>query len=198
MLLSDVRKEYSRTVMRAADRDLSPLEGLFAELEDRAEAELAAEGIEAGERDLSRWLDVRYRGQSYVLSIPSGRLEPAEVAAAFGAAHRQRYGYASEDAPCEIVNIRLRALGRVPQPRLPHAEPPAAPPAPPSPAAAQRLYADGRWLDCPVYERAVLRPGHALSGPALVTQTDTTTWIPPGWVAWVDGWYNILATRDGA
>ena len=52
--------------------------------------------------------------------------------------------------------------------------------------------ADGRWLDCPAYDRAALCPGHEIAGPALVTQADTTSWIPAGWVARVDGWYNMI------
>jgi len=51
-------------------------------------------------------------------------------------------------------------------------------------------------VDTPLYERGLLRPGNMLPGPAMVTQYDTTTLIPPGWVGVVDGGENlILAPR---
>lgn len=200
MLLSDVRKEYSLTVMRPVEERLGGLEEAFLGLEAGARADLQAEDIPESRQSLTRWLDLRYMGQSYELSMPAASLQGAEVAARFHAAHRQRYGYASEGSPCEIVNIRLRASGQVVPPQLPHAENGASGDSSsvPEPLGRQPLYTAGAWIDCPVYERAALCSGQPLSGPALVIQADTTTWIPPGWVGRVDGWYNIIAVKREA
>ncbi|MGC8782261.1 MAG: hypothetical protein ACP5UQ_15475 [Anaerolineae bacterium] len=51
------------------------------------------------------------------------------------------------------------------------------------------------WLAAAIYERALLLPGHALAGPALIVQEDATTVIPPGWRARVDGWLNLICER---
>jgi N-methylhydantoinase A/oxoprolinase/acetone carboxylase beta subunit len=56
--------------------------------------------------------DVRYRGQGFELSVPLG----GDVAAAFHAAHRERYGYADPDRPLEVVAIRT--AGTRPAPPL--------------------------------------------------------------------------------
>ena len=53
------------------------------------------------------------------------------------------------------------------------------------------------WLDggshrAAIYKRTALTPGHALSGPAIVTQDDCTTIVPPRHHARVDGWGNLL------
>jgi N-methylhydantoinase A len=191
MLLSDIRKEYSRTVMRPASEALDDLDLLFRELEERAVDELRAEGVAPVEIELSRRLDARYRGQSYELDIPAEPLEPSAVSARFDAAHRQRFGYASEGAPCEIVNVRLRAVGHVPQPELPYLEPRDAQAVP---AGVTRVY-DGGWLDAALYNREELLPGTRLKGPALLLQADTTTWVSGGCFARVDGWYNVLIER---
>jgi N-methylhydantoinase A len=193
MLLSGLRKEYSRTVMRPVDERLADMEAVFAGMEAAARADLAAEGVGETDMRLERRLDARYRGQSYELEIAAGRLDAGEVAAAFHAAHRERYGMASPDAACEIVNVRLRATGTVPQPALEFREPQALPP--PAPAAEQPVFDTCGWQACPVFQRAALLPGHTVAGPALLAQEDTTTWVPPGWAARVDGWYNILMTR---
>ena len=195
MLLSDVQKEYSRTVMRPARSEMGDLERVFEELEAGARVDLAAEGVAGADTELARWMDVRYRGQSYELAIPDPGLEAGAVEAAFHQAHRQRFGYASEQASCEIVTLRVRATGRVETLALPYGEPREGTPLP---QATQPLHADGRWSDCPVYERGLLTPGQAFGGPALLTQEDTTTWIPASWFARVDGWYNVIITRGSS
>ena len=58
-------------------------------------------------------LDVRYRGQSYELSIPFSE----DIHNTFDAHHQKAYGYSRPDAPLEIVNIRVRAIGAVSKPR---------------------------------------------------------------------------------
>ncbi|HEU4751887.1 MAG TPA: hydantoinase/oxoprolinase family protein, partial [Armatimonadota bacterium] len=192
MLLSDIRKEYSATVMRPVEPGIEALEARFAELERRAEAELRDEGATEGEQSLRRFLDVRYRGQSYELTVPGDRLEPAAVAAALRAAHEQRFGYAPESAPAEVVNLRLRAVGRTRKPCLPRAEAVEAP----APAIGTRRVFAGEWQDAALYNRESLRPGHFLHGPALLLQADTTTWVPRGCAARVGEWYNVVVRLE--
>ena len=192
MVLSDIGKEYSRTVMRPLDGPLDDLDGLFWELERRACEELATEGVAPENAAAERWADLRYQGQSYELSLPVRSLTRGELERSFHEAHRSRFGCASEGAPCELVNLRVRASGRVDKPALPYKEPAAA--ELPNPAGSARVYMHG-WLECPVFDRDTLQPGTEWVGPALVTQADTTTWLPPGWYARVDGWYNVLARR---
>jgi N-methylhydantoinase A len=193
MLLTEIQKEYSRTVMRPVLGDLNDLAALFEELEARASADLEAEGVDAADLRLVRTLDTRYAGQSYELPVPAAPLTAAAIAAQFHAAHRRRYGYASEDAPVEVVNVRLRASGSVPQPELPFAEEQSAEPA--EPFDRQPVFAAGTWRETPVYRRSDLQPSQELAGPALIVQEDTTSWLPPTWKARIDRWYNVLATR---
>jgi N-methylhydantoinase A/oxoprolinase/acetone carboxylase beta subunit len=42
------------------------------------------------------------------------------------------------------------------------------------------------------YDRAALRPGNVLTGPAIVNQYDSTTVIPPGLTASIDRFGNIV------
>ena len=44
-----------------------------------------------------------------------------------------------------------------------------------------------------VYAREALPPGVTLAGPAIVTQYDTTTVLPPGWHARVDAVGDLIA-----
>jgi N-methylhydantoinase A len=100
ILLADAVRDYSRTVMLAADADL---ENVFAELEERGRSEFAAEQL-AG--FALRSLDLRYQGQGYELNVPSAPM----FLTAFHDLHRLRYGFAKEEHEVEVVNVRVRMV----------------------------------------------------------------------------------------
>jgi N-methylhydantoinase A len=204
MLCADVIKDYSQTVMlAAASMDVGTLDGLFAPLYARAQADLEAEGFSQADIALKPALDMRYVGQSYELTIADWDLEAGEATfvEAFHAAHRQRFSYASEAEPVEIVNLRVRAAGRTLRPQFPAQEGGSV-----DPAAAQVGYkqihfaADAshrgsRPIYAALYERDELQPGNIVVGPAVIFQLDTTTVIPPNWSATVDPWRNLVVER---
>ena len=55
-----------------------------------------------------------------------------------------------------------------------------------------RIYFDGKFLSTPIYDRAQLRPGNRMPGPAIVTEMDSTTVILPNFTGEVDRYFNIL------
>ncbi len=201
LLLADVVHDNAHAVLRQA-RDLaaSPahLQTLYSAQADQVAAILAGEGV--GEPVLAASLDMRYGGQSYELAAPLALpITPQSVAGAvegFHAAHAQRYGYAMPDQPVEVVTLRVRGSG-------PGARPVFAREAlgDPDPTAA-RLADKPVWFDAhgptptACYDRSALRPGHHFVGPAMIFQFDTTTVVPPGWSARVDGLHNIWLDRE--
>ena len=201
MLVADIVHDASQSILLpAADlcADSAPLAAAHAELARRVVAVLAHEGVTTPE--LSAALDLRYRGQSYELTVPldlpiaPGRVEAA--VAAFHAAHAQRYDYAMTAAPVECVTLRV--AGRAPgaRPQLPAA-------ALGDPDASGALVdergvwfvADGATVT-PVYDRSRLAPGQRFVGPALVRQYDATVLIHPGWSAAVDRLGNLWLERS--
>jgi N-methylhydantoinase A len=64
------------------------------------------------------------------------------------------------------------------------------------PAAARtgyaRIWVDGGWQDAARYDRALLRAGDVISGPAIVTEMDSTTLILPGHAATADACGSLL------
>ncbi|MCX7668500.1 MAG: hydantoinase/oxoprolinase family protein [Anaerolineae bacterium] len=197
LVLADFIVDRSRTLMwPLSETTPAALERAAAPLLADAWRTVAAEGFSEETIHLALALDLRYRGQSFELTVPVETCDPAEAARRFHAAHEQRYGYARPTAPVELVNLRVTATGVRPKPVFP--QPPPAPSADPRPAQVgeTRLAAAGAWWSAPVYERALLLPGHALVGPALVVQEDATTVIPPGWWARVDGWLNLVCERE--
>ena len=195
--IADVVKDYSRTVMlRGQDLDKMRLEEEFHGMEQLARAELVEEGLPADSMVSRRFLDVRYVGQSFELTVdcPSltGRGDlTRSIASEFYSAHLQRFGYADRALPVEVVNLRLKLELAVDKPLL---EPAADCGSDSSHAAvgnADVVFAQGA-VDTALYDRDRLQTGNRIAGPALLLQLDTTIVVPPGWAGVVDPYGNLL------
>ena len=186
MLVADVVKDYAQTVMLPGDTPFNALGPSFATLSERGMREVVDEGVARQDVLAQPLLDMRYRGQSYELSIP---FTPSFIAD-FHTAHLAAYGYARADSPIEIVNLRLRVIGRVPPPPLQ-----ALPSEGPDPAAAlieHRPVMLGSLQQVPFYLGEVLRPGNQISGPAIIIRNDTTVLLDAQDHAHVDGYQNLV------
>ena len=198
--IADIVKDYSRTVMlRGADIDRSRLDEDFHGMEGLARSELQDEGLPAERMTVRRFLDVRYIGQSFELTIdyPSTRSSRSgdglsrAIGESFYRAHLQRFGYADRREPVEIVNLRLKLDIKVDKPDL---QPEAIGGSDPSAAQAgeaQVVFSQGT-MTTPLYLRDGLHPGNEITGPALIVQMDTTTIAPPGWRGLVDPYGNLV------
>jgi N-methylhydantoinase A len=186
VLLGDVVKDYSRTVMRtAAGLDARALERDFTVLEQIAVRDLSGEGFGTDKMKLQRSVAIRYAGQSFEIDIAwGGRIE-----ARFHAAHRARYGYADSSRAIEIVSLRVRATGVTQKPRTKRW--PSGQSRSVRPSHTARVYLSGRSVQVPVYARDDLSPGVRFAGPAIITEYSSTTLIPPRFKVGVDPWLNL-------
>jgi N-methylhydantoinase A len=197
MLVASPARDYSQTVMltlRPDDNETPPLlTAAWSEMAARAFTEAEAEGYAAASVNLTLRLDMRYAGQSHELTVarPQTEAGPEELRDAFHAAHRLRYGYDQPQAPVEIVNLRVTAVTPTPPPDLPH-HLPGSPDATSALLGHKPVWFEQRPWPTRLYDRRKLQPGHRFNGPAIVFQYDTTTVIPPGWEAAVDGYGNLV------
>ena len=72
----------------------------------------------AGELPTEGEADLRYRGQSFELTVPLG----SDLAARFHREHEERYGYADPDRQLELVAVRTADVHPAPEFELPAAE----------------------------------------------------------------------------
>src|SRR5205085_1003418 len=123
------------------------------------------------------WLDMRYRGQSYELTVPAGDLDAETFTHAFHEAHRATYGHANPREPTEVVLLRLTAVGETGRSRLaglqvagseavhnlqPANLQPATGASVPQPFATQPVYWQ-EWHETPLFARGELLPGQVLT-----------------------------------
>jgi N-methylhydantoinase A len=206
VLVKDLQMDFSRTRLctEGVPGCAAMVDAAFTDLETRARKAFAHERSGPGGLELARSADVRYVGQNHELTVdvPAGRIDESAVAAIkahFHAAHREMFGYASEEKRLELVTFRLKA--QLPVER--HAEEAASAPfhsaqsaaaSERKPMARREVWFDeaGGFVDCPIFDRTSLAAGDTLEGPAIVEQMDATTVIPPDFRAEVDRYANLM------
>jgi N-methylhydantoinase A len=191
LLAAGLKAEFSRTLAGMIE-DGAAIEAAFAALERDADAWLDEEHVAAADRRVGRVALMRYAGQGGELAVAwPGTLDTAR--AAFAEAHRRLNGFVLEST-VELVTLRVEAEGLV-----------AVPPRPGSPvgtgaramAREEVWFGEGEAVSAGVYERSALGMGDRIAGPAVVTQLDATTLVPPGWAAEVAASGALLVTRTG-
>jgi len=187
ILLADVVRDYSRTVMLAQEV-IESIEDTFAEIEQLATAEFGAEGLQGTPH---RSIDMRYRRQGYELNVPCD--SPAQTVAAFHCLHQQRYGFSDVHKPVEIVNLRLRMV-TAGEPWSPAYQEPVPGDGSAACYAERPIFFDGEFVPSRLYRREALAPGDAIPGPAMITEYTSATLLPPGCRAQVDGFRNLVIT----
>lgn len=194
-IMADARVDRHRTVQlnsRFFDRERAA--ATMSALVKECLADLAAQGHT--DVMIARSVEMRYLGQNHELEIPTGveaftDEEVTRLLAAFHEQHDARFGFRLADH-IEIVNFLVTGIAKTGQlgfPEIGKAKGSATP-------ASRRpvWFADG-WLDTPVYARADLLEGHAISGPALVEESASVTVLDPGKKMIVDRYGNLLISR---
>jgi len=191
ILVSDVVKDYSRTVLWRVDDELpfKRLDQQFATLRRQADRDLRKEGWQ-GKPQCHLSIDVRYRGQGYELNVPYTR----RVVDAFRQEHARRYGYSYPDREVELVTLRLRATMTSTHSSLIRRANLTPRPGGKTtiPVSRRTQVLGGKTANAMVYDRDSLQPGRKLSGPAIVTEYSATTFVPAGKQFWLDRQGNLL------
>ena len=199
---ADFNHDYIQSVVRPiAEVRVGDATRIVNALVSRAAADLDAEGVAEERRKLSPAFDLRYLGQTTEITVPlPGGIDSLSggfgvVEERFHDLHERLYSYKVPDEPVELVNVRLRAVGRVENPPLPTTEISGARAEPTGERPV--LLPDGNGArPVAVYPRERLVPGAWWDGPAIVEEASTTTLILEHMKAAVDPYGNMIVTLD--
>ncbi len=172
-------------------KTLSALDALADQLADAARTALMEQGAEPECVGTKRTVHLRYAGTEAALPVPL--IDAPGTLAAFAAAHRARFGFATPDREviAEAVAVEATATGEtVDEPRLAVREDGG-----PGPIDHVQMWSGGAEHRTPVFDRTALRAGDRLPGPALVREANATTVIEPGWTAEVTDRDHMLLRR---
>jgi N-methylhydantoinase A len=205
LLITDMQYEYTHSTLivlnNASEAEFARVNALLDELMARANRQLDADGVPASQRSFQQIAECRYVGQGFELraAMPTGPLDQTSADVVIGNffdAHKQVYGHAFRDQPTEMVTLRVVATVAVETLRLPRLEtggrhnPQAA-----VMYARRTVFDDGLARDTPRYRRDALLADDTIAGPALVIQHNSTTLIPPDYVARVLDHGDMLIAR---
>lgn len=196
-LVADLRADFVRSLWHNT-RDLTDaaLNETFDRLSLEANDWLTRQQVEVTHTRVLRSADICYHGQSFELNVlfPDGSLTIEDVENLFHDRYEQLYGFADRSNPVRILEARLQIIGETPKPNFDKLRPFAT--ASSKPVSERPLYENGKAGMAKVYQRANLVPGDSFEGPAVVEQYDTTIYIPEGFRASIDRWYNLLGERQ--
>ncbi len=184
LLMADARKDYARTLL-GSEPSVRNVSRVFGELHRSGIEELKREGFKKKGIVVHDFLDVRYRGQSYELTVPYTR----DWAAAFHRRHRTRYGHSDPNKPVEVVAARVACHGTTDKPRLPTMRRRSGKP---EPRRVVRIFESGRWLRAPAYDRTQVHHGQTIDGPAIIGEYSSTTYVPSGFRTSMDRFGNLI------
>jgi N-methylhydantoinase A len=192
-LLVDIQHDLAQMFTGlASSADEDSIEQAFIGLEAEATARLQHEGVSNENAVLQRKISMRYLGQWRSLQVPIGS-GPGALERAVKTFHEQyerEFSFRQDDAPVEVYQIHLAAVGKTPKPSFQRAELIAQSPG--APTIERDVYFDGvGWVETPVYDRSELAAGTSFQGPAIIDQLDSTTVVPPNTRAEIDEWLNI-------
>lgn len=199
LLQTDLRADFastSRTLL--SDDAKTVLEAAYEALERRAVEWLTHENIPDADRLVQRTVDTRYAGQNYEISVavPAGPIDDAAIASIrqrFEEEHRRLYGFAAEQDPIELVTFRVGATGVVAKAEFRrHGEDGTDASAALIGARDVWMPESGGFIQSSIYDRAKLRPGNRIVGPAIIEQMDTTTIVLSDMMVTVEPHLNLI------
>jgi N-methylhydantoinase A len=208
LLVGDLQYEYMRSQPVRLDQvDLSHIDELnhtLEALEAQAREDLTADGIRPDLMAFERVADCRYVGQGFELRtpIPSGKLDHASVSEliqTFHHTHKIEYDHDFETNPVEIVTLRVIGIGKTAPFELPRLNRGGRQNPEAAITARKPTYFEVNGeltlYDSPRYRRSELLAADRLDGPAIITQRDSTTIIPPHWMATVSDHGSLILQR---
>ena len=193
----DVTRDYIRTLVRKqSTADANEILAVWGELERLGFSDIEAEGIAKDDITVQFVADVRYFGEGHEVhvEIPEGLSGPAMLDfmwAEFHNVHDRTFGFdyrGQQDV--ELVNLRVRAVGRQSRPQIKASE-----------SRRNEALAFGQrhvfwratgWIDVPLFRRSELALDQRILGPAIIQEYGSTIVMPPGWSLHTDRFRNLI------
>jgi N-methylhydantoinase A len=201
VITSDVVFEYGQSDRSPFPTELDRVNGNFANLIARGQKDLAAMRFAAEDIRMQRSIDMRYRYQAHELNIhfPGGTADitaadMATIDAEFDQVYEQTYGPGSgyRDAGKEIVTYRVSATGIIGKPLIEKNECASTSAARALKGRRKVFFGESEgFVDTPIFDFRLMRPGFEVAGPAVIESTVTTIVVNPGDRSRMDEYRNV-------
>jgi len=206
MLMSELKHDFVRTfVSRLEAIDWPRLTKMIDEMSAEGARQLTEERIPENRRRNDIKFDCRYIKQYHEVSflVPRELIDKRDVAAiarAFHDEHNRLYGYSleQENAPIEIINVRVQSVGITDKPSY-REEAWAGADASKAVKGRRSVYIPETktFREVPVYDGHRMRHGNRIAGPAMIEQETTAIFVSDAFDCVVDALGSFALFRKG-
>lgn len=201
MLSANIVGSFARSYVKSiAEIDPAVVQALYAEMEAEARALMQEAAVPEDRIVFERSVEARYEGQGHEVEVPLDGLALDDtlretLAQRFDERHTVRFGHAMPSGR-ETVTFRLRAFGEMQKLAVQEIEC-GGEDASAALKETRSVHIAGARRDCGVYDRAKLKAGNVIAGPAIVEEPAHVSVIFPGDTLRVDAYGNLVVTIGG-
>ncbi len=191
MGLADIRANRQQAVEKPlATPVMAEVKATAKRLTEENTAELTGQGMAAESLTHNANVHLRYSGTDSNLAVPLDTTD--RMRRAFEHAHKRQFGFITPEKDLMVEAIAVESVGggtEVREPAVTLVK------TPPRAVGKTKIYSDGKWHNCDIYDRLKLQPGQKVEGPALIVEPHNTTVIEDGWQAALTGRSHLVLTR---
>ncbi len=200
LITADARYDMLRSyVSRASQSDPGQIQEIYSEMEEEGLRKIGELGFKKEEILLNHEVAMRYVGQAHEVTFEVPLRQKIDhrfikkLEDMFHDRHQYLFEHSSPDAATEFVTLSASATGPIAKGQMFEIEK-GSPSADQARKKNREVYFEesNDYVDCPTFERSLLKAGNILTGPAVVEQMDTTIVIPPKQKAKIDKFGNII------
>jgi len=202
MLTSDIRHDASKSFNVLFDGvDWMKVSDGFRNIEAELSALMQSEGVTADRMYFRRYLDIRYIGQEYFVSVPlqEGTVLDTEHVPAirnrFHELYQQTYGHSNPEEKTELANIRVEARGLISSSSNEIEAKLVSEATRDDKLRRRQVYFYGSHWDTRFANRSELGGKETLSGPLVIEEKSCTTVVPPDYSVRKDGYGNLIIEK---
>lgn len=197
MLETDVRHDDVRTyISLIEDFNANTVGSFFKEMESDAEKILKQQKVDTNNMSFTHLADLRYEGQEYTLTVPFDISQtPERIKETFHNEHMGIYGHKNSSSKIEIVNLRLKSIGKLPTKKndKTQIEKNAITV---EPIKKKEVVWDNKKLETKIYDMSKLKYGNTLQGPAVIESATSTVIVPENFSGEINKEGNLELTKE--
>jgi N-methylhydantoinase A len=184
MLMTDLRADFIRTMIARTDQlDLDTINRLYADMEQQARQQMAAEHVAESDVEIQRYADMRYMGQEHTVKVPvpNGPITAEtirDVNEAFHALHEHNYTFRLNTV-IELVNYHVTTIGLVSKAQIGAVDGHGASLTRARKGTRPVIFDEFGAINTAIYERDRLPLNKVIEGPAVIEEPDSSTVIFP-------------------
>lgn len=194
---SDIQHSLNRSVRSELLDDTTALDAAYRELEEEARELVAKQNVDPGKIVSSRWAEMRYQRQLHDVRVSCPAVSTEQISATLRAEFIARYAtlYGRNatlpNAEPQLLRIGVDVVGPIARPRIEAYEPAGEDSSTAASGTRAVFWPETmEWIETPIYDGPLLRPGNRVLGPAIIEQPGTTIVVPPGADSVVDNYGN--------